>query len=234
MVPRTLDEQVQWIDEHSGGHPAVVAVVAGEDGAEHVVGFGSLSPFRPRPAYATTVENSVYLLAEYQGRGIGRMVLEELLRLAESHGFHSVIARIAGSNDASIALHAGVRVRARGHRTRGRPQVRPLARRGGDAAPALVGIARRVAVAGRLDRFRMRAEQFPGRSVVLDRNARFDAEQRRIVITVRARALEPRCCGHVRVLRLRRNRKRYRDAVGHLVRLERGGVVLLELGLERR
>ena len=84
MVPRTLDEQVQWIDEHSGGHPAVVAVVEGEDGAEHVVGFGSLSPFRPRPAYATTVENSVYLLAEYQGRGIGRKVLEELLRLAES------------------------------------------------------------------------------------------------------------------------------------------------------
>ncbi len=107
MVPRTLDEQVQWIDEHSGGHPAVVAVVEGEDGAEHVVGFGSLSPFRPRPAYATTVENSVYLLAEYQGRGIGRKVLEELLRLAESHGFHSVIARIVGSNEASIALHAG-------------------------------------------------------------------------------------------------------------------------------
>jgi L-amino acid N-acyltransferase YncA len=106
MIPRSLDEQVQWIDEHSGGHPAVVALAEGEDGAEHVVGFGSLSPFRARPAYATTVENSVYLLADYQGRGIGRMVLDELLRLAESHGFHSVIARIAGSNDASIALHA--------------------------------------------------------------------------------------------------------------------------------
>jgi L-amino acid N-acyltransferase len=105
MVPRTLDEQVQWLDEHSGGHPAVVAVARGEDGAEHVVGFGSLSPFRTRPAYATTVENSVYLRADYQGRGIGRMVLEELIRLSESHGFHSVIARIAGSNDASIALH---------------------------------------------------------------------------------------------------------------------------------
>ncbi len=105
MVPRTLDEQVQWIDEHSGGHPAVVAVAAVRTAREHVVGFGSLSPFRARPAYATTVENSVYLLADYQGRGIGRMVLEELLRLAELHGFHSVIARIAGSNDASIALH---------------------------------------------------------------------------------------------------------------------------------
>src|SRR3954468_7494736 len=101
MVPRTLDEQVQWIDEHSGGHPAVVAEV---DGA--IVGFGSPPAFRARPAYATTVEDSVYLLAGHQGRGIGRRLLDELLRLAEALGFHSVIARITGENDASIALHS--------------------------------------------------------------------------------------------------------------------------------
>src|SRR5439155_20203799 len=106
LFPRTLDEQVQWIDEHSGGHPGVVAVARGEDGVERVVGFGSLSPFRSRPAYATTVEDSVYLMPEYLGRGIGRLLLDELLRLAELHGFHSVIARITGSNDASIGLHA--------------------------------------------------------------------------------------------------------------------------------
>jgi len=101
LVPRTLDEQVQWIDEHSGGHPAVVAEVDGV-----VVGFGSLSTFRARPAYATTVEDSVYLLDGHQGRGIGRALLEELLVRASAHGFHSVIARITGANDASIALHA--------------------------------------------------------------------------------------------------------------------------------
>ena len=101
MVPRTLDEQVQWIDEHSGIHPAVVADLDGE-----IVGFGSLTAFRARPAYSTTVEDSVYLLDGYQGRGIGRRLLEELLRLAAAHGFHSVIARITGENDASIALHA--------------------------------------------------------------------------------------------------------------------------------
>jgi phosphinothricin acetyltransferase len=101
MVPRTLDEQVQWIDEHSGVHPALVAELDGQ-----IVGFGSLSSFRPRPAYSTTVEDSVYLLDGHQGRGIGRRILEELLRLADAHGFHSVIARITGENDASIALHA--------------------------------------------------------------------------------------------------------------------------------
>jgi L-amino acid N-acyltransferase len=101
MVPRTFDEQVQWLDEHSGGHPAVVAERAGE-----IVGFGSLSTFRSRPAYATTVEDSVYLLEDHQGFGIGRALLEELLRLAAAHGFHAVIARITGENEASIGLHA--------------------------------------------------------------------------------------------------------------------------------
>jgi L-amino acid N-acyltransferase YncA len=101
MVARTLDEQVQWIDEHSGGHPAVVAELDGR-----IVGFGSVSAFRSRPAYSTTVEDSVYLLPEHQGRGVGRLLLDEVLRLASAHGFHSVIARITGDNQASIALHA--------------------------------------------------------------------------------------------------------------------------------
>jgi phosphinothricin acetyltransferase len=106
LVPRTLDEQVQWIDEHSGGHPAVVAVTTDGTGTGHVVGFGSLSPFRSRPAYSPTVEDSVYLRTDHQRQGIGRMLLDELVRLAQSHGFHSVIARITGDNEPSIALHA--------------------------------------------------------------------------------------------------------------------------------
>jgi phosphinothricin acetyltransferase len=102
MVPRTLDEQVQWLDEHAGGHPAVVA----EDGDGTVVGFGSLSPYRPRPAYATTVEDSVYVDPAHQGRGVGKAILGELVRRAADHGFHSVVARIVGGHQASIALHA--------------------------------------------------------------------------------------------------------------------------------
>lgn len=100
LVPRTLDAQVRWIDDHSGGHPAVVAVLDGR-----IVGFGSLTPFRSRPAYSTTVEDSVYLLPGNEGRGIGRRLLDELVSLAEAHGFHTVIARISGGNEASIALH---------------------------------------------------------------------------------------------------------------------------------
>jgi phosphinothricin acetyltransferase len=102
MVPRTIDEQVAWIDEHSGGHPAVVAVDA--DGT--VVGFGSLSTWRDRPAYSGSVEDSVYVHRDHRGRGIGRLLLEELVRLGADHGFHTVLARIVGGHEASIALHA--------------------------------------------------------------------------------------------------------------------------------
>ncbi len=101
LVPRTLDEQVEWIDEHSGGHPAVVAV----DETGVVVGFGSLSPYRDRPAYRPTVEDSVYVDRAARGGGVGRVLLEELVRLGAAHGFHSMIGRIVGGHEISIALH---------------------------------------------------------------------------------------------------------------------------------
>ncbi len=101
MVARTPEEQLAWMDEHSGAHPAVVAV----DDEERVCGFGSLSPYRPRPAYRTTVEDSVYVDAAVRGGGVGRGLLEELVRLAGAHGFHAVMARIVGGHEASIALH---------------------------------------------------------------------------------------------------------------------------------
>jgi L-amino acid N-acyltransferase YncA len=106
LVPRTLAEQVAWIDQHGGGHPAIVAIGPGEaSGDEEVVGFASLSPYRPRPAYAPTVEDSVYVSRDRRGGGIGRLLLDDLVGLALDHGFHSVIARIVGGHDASIALH---------------------------------------------------------------------------------------------------------------------------------
>jgi L-amino acid N-acyltransferase len=112
MVERTKEEQEAWLLEHQGVHPAIVAVEpagagAGQIGAhgELVLGFGSLSPFRERSGYAATAENSVYVERAQQGKGIGRAILAELLTLASAHGFHSVIARIAGHNETSIGLH---------------------------------------------------------------------------------------------------------------------------------
>jgi phosphinothricin acetyltransferase len=70
-----------------------------------VVGFGSLSVWRERPAYSGSVEDSVYVQRDQRGRGIGKLLLEELVRLGADHGFHTVLARIVGGHEASIALH---------------------------------------------------------------------------------------------------------------------------------
>jgi L-amino acid N-acyltransferase YncA len=105
LVPRSLDAQVAWLRAHAGAHPAIVAVDNEDEGAGVVVGFGSLSPYKERPAYSTSVEDSVYVHHEHRGRGIGRVLLAELVRLAEVHGFHTVMARIVGGHEASIKLH---------------------------------------------------------------------------------------------------------------------------------
>lgn len=110
LVPRSLADQLAWQHERSGALAVLVAIDgddgqgSGHDGA--VVGYGSLSQYKERAAYATTVEDSVYVHRDHQGRGIGKVLLDELVRTATAHGFHAVMARIVGGHDASIRLHA--------------------------------------------------------------------------------------------------------------------------------
>ena len=110
LVPRSVDDQVQWLAARSGAFSAIVAVDPAEpdplagDGA--VVGFAALSPYRERAAYRTSVEDSVYVRRDRGGEGIGTLLLDSLLDLAESSGFHAVFARIEASGIASRALHA--------------------------------------------------------------------------------------------------------------------------------
>jgi phosphinothricin acetyltransferase len=103
LVPRTLDEQLAWQHERSGAHAVLVAV---DDATGELLGYASLSSYKARAAYATTVEDSVYIRRDQQGRGVGKLLLAELLAVATAHGFHAVMARIVGGHDASIALHA--------------------------------------------------------------------------------------------------------------------------------
>ncbi len=111
LIPRTYDEQVTWIQEHAGAHPCIVAINDEDEVGERsengdvILGFASVSPFRNRPAYATTVENSVYVHRGARGRGVGELLLRQLQVLAKESGFHSLIARIVGENRPSILLH---------------------------------------------------------------------------------------------------------------------------------
>jgi phosphinothricin acetyltransferase len=100
LVTRSLADQQEWLAERSGAFAAVVAVDDGE-----VLGFASLSPYKERAAYRTTVEDSVYVRRDRQGKGIGKALLSEMVDVARRHGFHSVMARIEATGEASVALH---------------------------------------------------------------------------------------------------------------------------------
>jgi L-amino acid N-acyltransferase len=100
LVPRTREQQRTWLAQRSGAFSAVVAVLDGE-----VVGFASLSPYKERAAYRTTVEDSVYVSRAHPRLGIGRALMEHVVGIARDSGFHSIIARIEASGAASRALH---------------------------------------------------------------------------------------------------------------------------------
>jgi len=106
IVPRTLEGQQAWLADRSGAFAAVVATMPNRDGEPTVVGFASLSPYKERAAYRTTVENSVYVSRDHGGLGIGRQLMDHLIDAARDSGFHSMVARIEASSSASRALHA--------------------------------------------------------------------------------------------------------------------------------
>lgn len=99
--PSTIEERHTWFDAHGTRHPVTVV----EDDGK-IVGWGALNKFHPRAAYGLTVENSVYLHPEYQGRGLGSLLLADLMERAAQLGHHVVIAVIDASQAPSVALHA--------------------------------------------------------------------------------------------------------------------------------
>ena len=80
-------------------------LVATED--DEVIGFGYAGPFRERPAYRFTVEDSIYLHPDKLGRGTGKLLLQQLIEESAARGFTQMLAVIGDSdNRASIRLHA--------------------------------------------------------------------------------------------------------------------------------
>jgi phosphinothricin acetyltransferase len=76
--------------------------VAEQDG--EVVGWGSLSKFRDRAAYAPSVEASVYIRHDMHRRGVGRALLQDLILRARAIGFHTLIGGASADQTASVAL----------------------------------------------------------------------------------------------------------------------------------
>ncbi|MGN9910047.1 N-acetyltransferase family protein [Phytohabitans sp. LJ34] len=102
QVPPTVEYWRQRMADLSGqGLPFLVARIGGE-----TVGYAYASPWRPKPAYRYTVEDTIYLAPGWTGRGVGRALLERLLQDCAHAGVRQVIAVIADTgSDASAALH---------------------------------------------------------------------------------------------------------------------------------
>jgi phosphinothricin acetyltransferase len=108
--PEPLSGRRQWFDHHDERHPVIVAEAGGQ-----VAGWGSLSKFHERSAYGNTVENSIYVHHEHQRRGVGSILLVELIARARAAGFRAIIAGIDGEQAASVALHAKFGFQKVGH-----------------------------------------------------------------------------------------------------------------------
>lgn len=108
--PDSLDARRRWFHHHGEVHPVIVAVMGNE-----VIGWGSLSAFHARSAYRHTVENSIYVHAQWQRRGIGTLLLRELIQRAAQSGHRAIIAGIDADQPGSIALHARFGFEHAGH-----------------------------------------------------------------------------------------------------------------------
>ncbi|MBL4695638.1 MAG: N-acetyltransferase [Rhizobiaceae bacterium] len=102
VIPPDLDAMQQRFDDLSrNNYPYIIAEIEGK-----LVGFAYSAPYRSRPAYYWSVENSVYVDPEYQGRGIGKILLLKLLDASTKAGFRQMIAVIGDSNNhGSVGLH---------------------------------------------------------------------------------------------------------------------------------
>ncbi len=99
----TADAQAAWLAEHQ---PPYCAVVACE--GDEVVGWASLSRYRPREGYRFCVESTVYIRTDRHRLGLGRVLVSEMIESARAGDFRTVLAKISGDNEASIALHAAL------------------------------------------------------------------------------------------------------------------------------
>lgn len=103
VQPFEPEQRRAWFEDHAatGRHRLLAAV----DGAGIVLGYASTSRWRPKAAYDTTVEASVYCRADAVGRGIGTRLYTALFGSLAGEDIHRIVAGIGQPNPASVALH---------------------------------------------------------------------------------------------------------------------------------
>ncbi len=98
--PKKIDEMRQWFKYHETKKPIIVA-----ENDKKIIGWAALSKYDKKEAYSKTAELSLYVLEEFQKQGIGKKLMNAILKRGKQVGFHTVIARITEGNKISVHLH---------------------------------------------------------------------------------------------------------------------------------
>jgi len=101
-APRPPQAMSTWFaTKQANGFPVIGAV----DDAGQLLGFASWGTFRAFPAFKYTVEHSLYIHTAQRGRGLGKLLMRELIQRARAAQVHVLVGCIDASNQASIGLH---------------------------------------------------------------------------------------------------------------------------------
>jgi phosphinothricin acetyltransferase len=100
--PRAPESMLSWFKAKENGRFPVIGV---EDSNEQLLGFASYGTFRAWPAYKYSVEHSVYVHKDHRGKGLGRILMRELIVAAQEQSYHLLVGGIEATNTGSIALH---------------------------------------------------------------------------------------------------------------------------------
>ncbi len=102
LTPRTVEEWQSWFERHNvENHPLIVAKIDGS-----VAGYASLSSYREKEAFRSTVELSIYVAPAFRRRGVAGALMADIIEQAKAdERTHTVVSVITAGNEASRKLH---------------------------------------------------------------------------------------------------------------------------------
>lgn len=101
-LPRKTESMQSWFAAKTQNNYPVIGIT---DDSNKLLGFGTYGSFRNWPAYKYCIEHSLYVHKNYRGQGVGKKILQEIIKNAEMQQYHCLIAGIDATNINSIRLH---------------------------------------------------------------------------------------------------------------------------------